>query len=196
MGCGASNNANVAGPGEGPRRTTTTTTVPVQRSVIVPRPLMKSKNYRHGSQLTLRELERLRAEFWTTRTEGNALMWINIRSAAEALVSNDLPLANAILLACNIVSPTGNMDMLYDERGAQYKVPIYCIANPVELMGENGMNGDEGPGQTPPPPQVFDGVPISLRVRVNPGDVNIAVAAVTSFTIAELKRAIVATSLQ
>lgn len=39
----------------------------------------------------------MRNDFWSSRVEGNIHMWQNIRSAAEALVSNDLMLANAIL---------------------------------------------------------------------------------------------------
>lgn len=33
------------------------------------------------------------------------------------------------------------MDTLFDERGAQYKVPIYCTSNPVELVGESPGGG-------------------------------------------------------
>lgn len=55
----------------------------------------------------------MRNDFWSSRVEGNMHMWQNIRSAADALVSNDLMLANAILevssvdsvlfLACHMV---------------------------------------------------------------------------------------------
>lgn len=40
---------------------------------------------------------RLREDFWSSRVEGNVHMWQNIRSAAEALASDDVMLANAIL---------------------------------------------------------------------------------------------------
>jgi hypothetical protein len=39
----------------------------------------------------------MRNTFWDTRVEGSTQMWQNIRSAAEALAANDVPLANAIL---------------------------------------------------------------------------------------------------
>ena len=42
----------------------------------------------------------MRESFWSSRTEGNTHMWQNIRSIAEALASNDLMLANAILEVC------------------------------------------------------------------------------------------------
>lgn len=35
------------------------------------------------------------------------------------------------------------MDTLYDERGAQYKVPMYCYANPIELVGEGSNAGHQ-----------------------------------------------------
>jgi len=38
-----------------------------------------------------------RENFWSSRVEGNVHMWQNILSAAEALASDDLMLANAIL---------------------------------------------------------------------------------------------------
>jgi hypothetical protein len=44
-----------------------------------------------------RELNSMRNTFWDTRVEGSTQMWQNIRSAAEALAANDVPLANAIL---------------------------------------------------------------------------------------------------
>ncbi len=40
---------------------------------------------------------RQRDDFWSSRVEGNVHMWQNIRSAAEALASDDVMLANAIL---------------------------------------------------------------------------------------------------
>ena len=54
MGCGASNsNASTISSGSRPSRAANTTTVPVQRSGPIPhKPLVKSKNYRHGSNLT------------------------------------------------------------------------------------------------------------------------------------------------
>lgn len=64
---------------------------------LVTRQLMLSPNYRHGSNITQAELDRQRAEYWNTRTEGNRLMWQTIRTAADAMVSGDLPLARAIL---------------------------------------------------------------------------------------------------
>ena len=55
MGCGASNSSAITSNNvpSRPSRPANTTNVPVQRSgPVVGKPLIKSKNYRHGSQIT------------------------------------------------------------------------------------------------------------------------------------------------
>jgi len=99
-------------------------------------PLVPAKPYRHGAHITMGELNNQRNEFWATRTEGNAQMWQSIRSAAEAMLVYDIGLANAILEASGLITPNGSLEVCYDERGAQYKVPQYCYANPLELSTE------------------------------------------------------------
>ncbi len=44
-----------------------------------------------------REINKQRADFWATRTDGSTQMWQAIKSAAEALLANDAALANAIV---------------------------------------------------------------------------------------------------
>jgi hypothetical protein len=85
------------------------------------------------------------------------------------------------------------MDTLYDERGAQYKVPMYCFANPVELVGESpngqpsaGSAVTVSPGQSPAIPTAVqvptaspvrvvsssktqEGKALNLKIRINPG---------------------------
>lgn len=61
-------------------------------------------------------------------------MWQAIKSAAEAILSHDLPLANAILEASNIITTSGLLDLCYDEKGHQYCVPAYCYCDPIELI--------------------------------------------------------------
>jgi len=237
MGCTSS---SAAAPGSNrPSRAVNTTTVPVQRPGVVSRPLVSTRNYRHGSPITPRDLQVMRENFWSTRTEGNPQMWHNIRSVAEALAANDVVLANAILEASEIVSPSGTMDTLYDERGAQYKVPIYCTSNPVELVGEspgagvtptlndgnytnNNTNssssnsninnnstslpvatvasvsatGDRSSPVKATSVRAVDGKPLNLKIRINPGDLNLQVAASSGHSIGDLKKLIVQQSLQ
>lgn len=109
-------------------------------------------------------------------------MWQSIRSAAEALLDGDTALANAILEATNIISPSGTLEVVYDERGHQYKVPQYCYSVPLELtspeqvpvvavsskdagnnMSSNSNNPLGGPIAS------AGGDPIKLRIRINPG---------------------------
>lgn len=121
-------------------------------------------------------------------------MWQTIRSACEALLEEDVGLANAILDAASLITPNGTMEIVYDERGQQYKVPQYAYTRPMELVtqpvmqvpsssgagGEgNGSNGGTGSGKGvlvtatsangAPLPPAPGGTPLRLRVRVNPG---------------------------
>lgn len=103
MGCGASNSAATGatgqpvsgggGSGGGNRNTNglIVATSVVHKTITLP------KSYKHGAVITQGELNNQRTEFWTTRTDGNRLMWQAIRSAAEALLSEDVALANAIV---------------------------------------------------------------------------------------------------
>ena len=43
------------------------------------------------------QLTRQREEFWGTRIDGSRIMWQGIRTAAEALLQDDIDLARAIL---------------------------------------------------------------------------------------------------
>jgi hypothetical protein len=112
--------------------------------------------------------------------------------------------------ASNISSPAGTLEVCYDERGHQYKTPIYCMANPVELIdNENpSSNGAPNNGTQAAASSLsafknlagmnrqnktadVDNSPITLKIRINPGDVNLIVNAAKSDTIFDLKRHIV-----
>lgn len=138
-------------------------------------------------------------------------MWHNIRTAAEALIANDLALASAILEASNIITTSGTLEVCYDERGTQYKVPLYCIAKPMELAtgtGSNNNNSNNNNNNTDsaqstlptanalPSQNVVEAVPLKLKVRINPGDINMMVNVDTGSSILELKKSIVEQSIQ
>lgn len=150
-------------------------------------------------------------------------MWQAIRSAAEALLENDVALANAIIVASNITSPNGSLEVCYDERGFQYKVPQYCVSHPTELTSgtpsaENSVSGSSAAGVLPSMTAsatvipANEGVykakaaaiatkssnnsPINVRVRINPGDHNLTVKADSSNSIAELKALIAAEAVE
>lgn len=158
-------------------------------------PLVKAKSYRHGAHITQGELNNQRTEFWSTRTEGTAIMWQSIRSAAEAMLADDLPLANAILEASNLATPNGTLEVVYDERGSQYKVPQYCYANPLELTNQPmpaTINDvvTESSRSTENTAVFVDGPTMKLRVRINPGDHNLTIMAPLNGTILNLKQMI------
>eukprot|EP01031_Cornospumella_fuschlensis_P028080 gene28080-33909_t len=176
---------------------------------IVSRPLSRPRSYRHGSSITTGELNNMRSEFWSTRVEGNQIIWQSLRSACEALLADDLPLASAILEAASVTIPGGSLELCYDERGFEYKVPNFCFCTPVEttsvpssitlpIASARGSSGKMGAGaaaiHTPPSsassarlPAPASGKALRVRVRLNPGDVNLSVDAMMGHSISDLK---------
>ena len=75
------------------------------------------------------------------------------------------------------------MDSLYDETGVQYKVPIYCCANPIELCGDSPAGGagsaatpgslsaEQSPSKTSSLTAASSGKMLNLKIRINPGKV-------------------------
>lgn len=140
-------------------------------------------------------------------------MWQSIRSAAEAMLNNDLTLANAILevrysalydlfpsfklssQASNLTTPNGSLEVVYDERGYQYKVPQYCYANPLELTNEpvKAVNAEpiSESVKNAENVQSVGGPTMKVRVRINPGDHNLTVSAELNGTILNLKQLLV-----
>lgn len=128
-------------------------------------------------------------------------MWQAIKSAAEALLANDVSLANAIVevrcfmwfldksfifsanyyQASNITTPNGSLEVCYDERGHQYKVPQYCVANPIELGQTQGTDTSNVLSLTTsatiiptnikknPVSTSTNNAPMTIKLRINPG---------------------------
>ena len=44
---------------------------------------------------------------------------------------DDLELAQSILEGCGVILPVGLLTEIYDETGFRYKLPPYCVCNPV-----------------------------------------------------------------
>lgn len=178
MGCGASNSPEI----------NPLTPTPPFREGMTSTALTISPPFRYGSPVTLAQLNHRRQEFWATRTDGNAMMWQAIRTAAEAMLNGDIGLANAILEASNIITPNGSIDTCYDERGHQYKTPLYCFANPIELTDERAMANMNKQSSSSKTVKVIEAAPLSVKVRVNPGDFNMLIGASTTNTVAEFKK--------
>ena len=172
----------------------------IQPSRPVSRPLVKPPPYRHPTDITLGDLNNQRVEFWGTRTVGNVHMWAAIRSASEALVSDDLLLASAIMEASNISTPSGSLDLVYDELGQAYRVPTFCYANPVNAVDPsaaavlpNALLVTDKP--TTRTQHVQNVQPLNVRIRINPGDHNLNIVATTADSIQDLKHFIVEQAL-
>lgn len=104
--------------------------------------------------------------------------------------------------ATGIITPNGNLELCYDERGHMYKVPVWCIVNPIEITGPvstaassstpatNGnSNSDKSKKEaaytpSPRPP----GASLTLKVRINPGDHNLSIVANASDTLLDFKK--------
>jgi hypothetical protein len=102
------------------------------------------------------------------------------------------------------------MELLYDERGHQYKVPIFCYAHPIELekdsdtvgstsiehsslvttVGSGGSSKTSSPSSGALPIERLGGKQLNLRIKINPGDVNLQITASTADYVLQLKRAI------
>lgn len=68
-----------------------------------------------------------------------------LRAATIAAESLDFQLAQAILDGANISVPNGYLTECYDELGTQYKVPIYCLSYPINIVKED--NGRDSPAE-------------------------------------------------
>lgn len=89
--------------------------------------------------LTEGQLRSKRDEFWETAPafEGRKEIWDALRAATHAAESLDFQLAQAILDGANIFLANGYLTEVYDELGAHYKIPIYCLSHPVNIVKED-----------------------------------------------------------
>lgn len=151
-------------------------------------PLTAVEKFNHGAPITKNQIAFQREEYWSTRIGGNVIMWQAIRTASDAMLQNDSALANAIIEASGISTPSGSLDTCYDETGYLYKIPRFCYSDPVELTEGNQAvelvavevsKKDKGTGS-----------PVKLKVRVNPGDINMQINVSSNDTILDVKRAV------
>ena len=178
------------------------------------RPVTCDDGLDSGVQLDETELERIRSDFWGSRVEGNGLVWQSIQGACEALSNGDAMLANAILIASNITTPTGMITTCYDERGFKYDIPRHCFCSysddssvhALALLSSTSRAMSSSTGVVPPEaagsgsgssglgssaiPLGTDKVPakdISVVVRCNPGNYQFDIPVNTQESILGLK---------
>ncbi|KAJ2556211.1 hypothetical protein IWW35_000128 [Coemansia sp. RSA 1878] len=86
--------------------------------------------------MTQTQLERKREQFWDTAPafEGRLEVWQALRLACD---SNDGQLAHAILASAGATVPTLRIvDGVYDDHGACYTIPQYCLSEPTNLISD------------------------------------------------------------
>eukprot|EP01136_Pigoraptor_vietnamica_P020222 Opistho-1_new@68793 len=97
-------------------------------------PLRKERRpWKSDVPLTRKELARKRAEFWDTSPAfgGRKEIWDALKAAVE---TEDRALAQAILDGANVTLPTGHLTDAYDELGAKYTIPLYCLCDPTNVI--------------------------------------------------------------
>ena len=87
----------------------------------------------------------------------------------------------------------GSLELCYDELNRAYKIPLFCFTNP-----ENILDPKSPIVKITSPQNIFKSCsqstfcvqPLNLRIRINPGDVNLKILLSTADTILDLKHAI------
>jgi hypothetical protein len=68
--------------------------------------------------------------------EGRSEIWLALRSAVENASDPELSAAIIEGAAIKPIVP-GNLEACYDERGALYEVPNFCLIDPTNLVGND-----------------------------------------------------------
>ncbi|KAF3049861.1 hypothetical protein E8E11_009536 [Didymella keratinophila] len=108
-------------------------TTPKNRSRV--KPLTDPSN----QAWTRARLEKERRDWWDTRVTNNVQVWQCLKAATEALQEGDLATAQTLLDVQGCTCPSGQLwSKVYDDRGAEYKVPEWLVIEPAGIV-----EGDE-----------------------------------------------------
>lgn len=112
--------------------------------------------------LTEGQLRSKRDEFWETAPafEGRKEIWDALRAATHAAEALDFQLAQAILDGANIYLANGYLTECYDELGSHYKIPIYCLSHPVNIVKED--HDSESPAEYSEPVDGGESLPLLI----------------------------------
>ena len=91
--------------------------------------------WRSEVAVTTSDLERKRSEFWETAPlfGGRPEVWSALRAACSSFEGGDFTHCQAILDSAAIRTPCGNLTEAFDEFGARYEIPLYCVSRPENL---------------------------------------------------------------
>lgn len=137
--------------------------------------------------LTEGQLRSKRDEFWDTAPafEGRKEIWDALRAAAVAAEAMDYELAQAILDGASVSVPNGYLTECYDELGARYQVPIYCLSYPINIVKED--NGRDSPAECSEPVDGGTETVLKLRLSHNCTDVKLAVYSTDTISMCKKK---------
>jgi len=139
--------------------------------------------------LTEGQLRSKRDEFWDTAPafDGRKEIWDALKAAASAMETGDNTLAQAIIDGANIALPHGTLMDCYDELGAHYQLPVYCLSPPVNLVKDH-MSCTQSEVVEAELPEISPDDPAGryLRIRVSSEkDVKLKVLNTDSISIAK-----------
>lgn len=93
---------------------------------------------------THERLEKERRDWWDTRVTGDTEVWRCLRAATAAMQEGDLATAQILLDAQGCTCPTGQLwNRVYDDRGAEYKVPEWLVIEPAGIVQEEELRTTE-----------------------------------------------------
>lgn len=79
------------------------------------------------------ELQKVRENFWTSRTEGDQKVWEILRSLCDDKDIQDTDI-KAILDGAGIKVRYNCINQVFDEKGEYYEIPNYCINDPLNYQ--------------------------------------------------------------
>ncbi|EDW34285.1 GL21661 [Drosophila persimilis] len=147
--------------------------------------------WRSDVPLTEGQLRSKRDEFWDTAPafDGRKEIWDALRAATNAAEGLDFQMAQAILDGANVSVPNGYLTECYDELGTQYKVPIYCLSYPINIVKEE--NGRDSPAEYSEP--VDGGTEIFLKLRISSSMTDVKLPVYSKDTVGQCKKKLQAT---
>ena len=83
------------------------------------------------SPVSLKELKKIRDNFWTSRIEGNPEIWEILRYLCEdnSQTNEDIKI---FMNSIGLVTLKGCINATFDDKGMLYEIPNYCINDPLK----------------------------------------------------------------
>ncbi|KRY00856.1 Ubiquitin domain-containing protein 1 [Trichinella pseudospiralis] len=134
------------------------------------RPLIQEKpKWKSEIPVTVNEVILKRKEFWETAPafEGRKEIWDALKAAALQSEQGDFALAQAILDGACISLPDGTLRECYDELGNRYKIPLYCLSFPNNLVEERALPSEPSDVSVDCETEVNEVQTCSIKLRIS-----------------------------